>query len=109
MPFLESELATLQIPQIAALATSPWPAWLWSTDATRILWTNAVGAAIFGVVNAAECGNARLSASDPSAVQILRLSATLPSAGQEGASRACAALARALAARSCARVRASLC
>ena len=34
MPFRVG-LATLQIPQIAALATSPWPAWLWSTDATR--------------------------------------------------------------------------
>jgi len=87
MPLLESELAALQIPRIAALATSPWPAWLWSTDATRILWTNAVGAAIFGAANTAECGNARLGASDPSAVQILRLSAMLPPAGQERLAR----------------------
>ncbi len=87
MPLLESELATLQIPQIAALATSPWPAWLWSTDATRILWSNAVGSAIFGSANAAESGNTRFGASDPSAVQILRLSATLPSSGQERLAR----------------------
>jgi signal transduction histidine kinase len=83
MPFIESELATLQIPRIAVLATSPWPAWLWSTDATRILWANAVGAAIFGAANRAELGNARFAASDPSTAQILRLSATLPSAGQQ--------------------------
>jgi signal transduction histidine kinase len=87
MPLIESELATLQIPRIAALATSPWPAWLWSIDATRILWTNAVGAAIFGAANPAKCGNARFNAGDPSAVQILRLSATLPSAGLERLAR----------------------
>jgi signal transduction histidine kinase len=84
MPFIESELATLQIPRIAVLATSPWPAWLWSTDATRILWANPVGAAIFGAANAAELGDTRFAAGDPSAAQILRLSATLPSAGQQG-------------------------
>jgi signal transduction histidine kinase len=87
MPFLDSELATLQIPQIAELATSPWPAWLWSTDATRILWSNAVGAAIFGAANAAEVGNARFNVGDVSTVQILRLSATLPSPGQERLAR----------------------
>jgi signal transduction histidine kinase len=87
MPFIDSGLATLQIPRIAALATSPLPAWLWSADATRIVWSNAVGAAIFGAANAAEFGNTRFSAGDPSAVQILRLSATLPSSGQEHLAR----------------------
>ncbi len=87
MPLIEFELATLQIPRIAAVATSPWPAWLWSTDATRILWTNAVGAAIFGAANVAELGNARFGVGDPSAAQILRLSATLPSPGQERLAR----------------------
>jgi signal transduction histidine kinase len=87
MPFFESDLAPLQNPRIAALATGPWPAWLWNTDATRILWSNAVGAAIFGAANTAEIRNTRFGAGDPSAVQILRLSSTLPSSGQERLAR----------------------
>jgi signal transduction histidine kinase len=87
MPPLESELAVLEIPRIAALATSPWPAWLWNADATRILWTNAVGAAIFGAANASECTKARFTANDPSAAQILRLVAALPSAPRERLAR----------------------
>ena len=33
---------------LAAHATSPLPAWLWSIDGTRILWANPVGASVFG-------------------------------------------------------------
>ena len=87
MPPFESELAALQVPRIATLATSPWPAWLWSTDAARILWTNAVGAAIFGAANTTECSEQRFDANDPSAAQIARLWATLPSADQERLAR----------------------
>jgi signal transduction histidine kinase len=83
MPIVEPELAPLRIPQLAALATSAWPAWLWRTDASRILWANAVGAAIFGAANATECGKRRFAAKDPSTAQIIRLAATLPSAAQE--------------------------
>ena len=36
------------------------PAWLWSTDGSRILWANAVGAAIFGAANAGDCAIAPL-------------------------------------------------
>jgi PAS domain S-box-containing protein len=42
-PFLDH----LRDPRIALHATSPAPAWLWSPDGTRILWTNAAGAALF--------------------------------------------------------------
>jgi signal transduction histidine kinase len=84
MPRVEAELLVpLQIPRLAALATSPWPAWLWSADASRILWANAVGAAIFGAADTAEIGNARFGAGNPSAAQIARLAATLPSTAQE--------------------------
>jgi signal transduction histidine kinase len=82
MPIVESELAALQIPTLAALATSPYPAWLWSTDTSRILWANAVGAALFGAAHAAEVGNSGFTSSGPAAVEIARLAATLPSAGQ---------------------------
>ena len=37
MTFVESELALLRDPRLAATATSPWPAWLWSADGSRVL------------------------------------------------------------------------
>ena len=83
MPMVENELALLRHPRIAALATSPWPAWLWSIDGTQIMWANAVGAAIFGAATSAECGQRRFDARNTSAAQIPRLAATLPSAAQE--------------------------
>ncbi|HTV27654.1 MAG TPA: HAMP domain-containing sensor histidine kinase [Xanthobacteraceae bacterium] len=87
MPPFEFDLATLQVPRIATLATSPWPAWLWSADATRILWTNAVGAAIFGAANTPESAQKRFEADDPAAAQIARLWSTLPSAEHERLAR----------------------
>jgi signal transduction histidine kinase len=65
------------------LATSAWPAWLWSTDSSRLLWANAVGAAIFSTRHTADIGQRRFNAGDPSAAQIARLAATLPPGGQE--------------------------
>ena len=58
MPIVESELALLRHPRLAALATSAWPAWLWSADGSRMLWANAVGAAIFGAQTRAPLRNA---------------------------------------------------
>ncbi len=83
MSSVESELVPLQFPRIAALATSAAPAWLWSSDVSRILWANAVGAAIFGAADTADIGKRRFKVSDPAFGQIARLAATLPSAGQE--------------------------
>src|SRR4051794_5992597 len=34
--------------RLAAHAASHWPAWLWSTDGSKILWANPVGARLFG-------------------------------------------------------------
>ncbi len=81
MTFVESELALLRDPRLAAPATSPWPAWLWSTDASRMLWANAAGAALFGAVDTRECVQRRFDVNNPAAAQIVRLAATLPSAG----------------------------
>ncbi len=81
MTFVESELALLRDPRLAAPATSPWPAWLWSTDASRILWANAAGAALFGAADTRECVQRRFDTNNPAAAQIIRLAATLPSAG----------------------------
>jgi PAS domain S-box-containing protein len=40
-------------PRLAVHAASHLPAWLWSTDGTRILWANPVGARVFGLADAA--------------------------------------------------------
>lgn len=86
MPLVESVLAPLRDPQLAAKlaahATGPSPAWLWSTDGSRIIWANAVGAAIFGAADAGECQERRFGAKDATAAQIVRLAATLPTSGQ---------------------------
>ncbi len=81
MTFVESELALLRDPRLAALATSPWPAWLWSADASRLLWANAAGAALFGAADTRQCVARRFDTDNPAAAQIIRLAATLPSAG----------------------------
>jgi PAS domain S-box-containing protein len=83
MPIVESEFALLRNPRLASLATSAWPAWLWSTDGSRIYWANAVGAAIFGAARTTACVQRRFDADDISAAQIIRLAATLPAAAQE--------------------------
>jgi PAS domain S-box-containing protein len=38
-------------PRLAAHATSPLPAWLWSADGTHVLWSNPVGAVVFRAAN----------------------------------------------------------
>jgi signal transduction histidine kinase/PAS domain-containing protein len=81
MTFVESELALLRDPRLAASATSPWPAWLWSADASRMLWANAAGAALFGAADTRDCVQRRFDSNNPAAAQIVRLAATLPSAG----------------------------
>ena len=44
----EFQLRGVGDPRLAVHATSALPAWLWSTDGTRILWGNPVGARLFG-------------------------------------------------------------
>jgi len=63
-------------PRLAAHATSTAPAWLWSTEATQVLWANAVGAAIFDATPAALRAR-HFDAQNPAAAQIRRLAASL--------------------------------
>ena len=83
MSTVGSERAVLLHPRLASLATAEWPAWLWSADGSRILWANAVGAAVFGAKTSNACANRRFSVTELPAAQVLRLAATLPSGGQE--------------------------
>jgi PAS domain-containing protein len=111
MPFVYSKFAASQrdprlTAQLADHATSAAPAWLWSTDGSRILWANAVGAAIFGAARACESAARRFDAHHPAAAEIARLAETLPPAGQarlERLRRFGASLGRALTCR-CSRV-----
>jgi PAS domain S-box-containing protein len=82
MPMRESEFALLRDPRLAVHATSATPAWLWSADALRLLWTNAVGAAVFGAATAESGAAIRFDSANPAAAQIARLSANLPQGGQ---------------------------
>ena len=83
MPIADPEFAPLRDPRLAAHATGAWPVWLWSTDGSRVLWANAVGAAIFGAASVGALGQRRFKSSDIAAAQVIRLGATLPSRAQE--------------------------
>jgi signal transduction histidine kinase len=83
MSTVGSERAVLRHPRLASLAMAERPAWLWSADGSRILWANAVGAAIFGAETSSVCAKRRFSVTEPPAAQVLRLAATLPSGEQE--------------------------
>jgi PAS domain S-box-containing protein len=74
-------LPTLLDPRLAPLAMSPLPAWLWSLDGSRILWANAVGAAIFGGDTVAAIVARRFEPTLVAAAQIARLALTLPHGG----------------------------
>jgi len=71
----------LSDPRLAAHALSPLPAWLWSADASRILWANPTGAAIFHADSPAALEALRFDRKQPSAAQIARLAGTLPPSG----------------------------
>ncbi len=80
---IETELALLHVPQLAALATSAKPAWLWNGDGSHLIWTNAVGAGIFGAANTAAAARLEFRADSAAAMQVARLATSLPPAGQE--------------------------
>src|SRR5690242_4452447 len=83
MSTVGSERAVLRHPRLASLATAERPAWLWSADGARILWANAVGAAVFGAASSKACTSRRFAMTELPPAQVLRLAATLPSGGQE--------------------------
>jgi PAS domain S-box-containing protein len=68
-------------PRLASHALGTSPAWLWSADATRVLWANAAGAAVLGAAGPHALAERRMSAAQPLAAQVLRLAGTLPYGG----------------------------
>ncbi len=83
MSIVEKTLALSGHPRLAPLATSAWPAWLWSIEGSQMLWANAVGAAMFGGETVAAGTQRRFDVGDSPVQQIVRLAATLPATGQE--------------------------
>ena len=77
----EFQFACLNDPRLAAHALSPAPVWLWSADASRILWANPVGAAIFEAATPAAAAAIRFDVRHGASAQIARLAGTLPAGG----------------------------
>ena len=77
----EFQLQRLGDPRLAVHATSPRPAWLWSTDGARILWANPVGAQLFGAGNGASLAKKSFGPADRHRRQITQLAGRLPPNG----------------------------
>ena len=73
----EFQLQGLGDPRLAVHATSALPAWLWSTDGTRVLWANPVGAQIFGAGNSATLSKKTFGPADPHRRQVAQLAGRL--------------------------------
>ncbi len=77
----EFQLQVLGDPRLALHATSALPAWLWSTDGTRVLWANPVGARAFGAANGAALALKIFGPADPHRRQVVQLANRLPQNG----------------------------
>jgi PAS domain S-box-containing protein len=77
----EFQLRGVGDPRLAVHATSALPAWLWSTDGTRILWANQVGARLFGAANGATLAERLFGPADAHRRQVAQLASRLPSNG----------------------------
>src|ERR1700693_910961 len=73
----ELQLQGLGDARLAVHATSALPAWLWSSDGTRVLWANPVGARLFGAANAADLTKKKFGPADPQRRQIAQLGGRL--------------------------------
>ncbi len=63
--------------RLSTLATSTFPAWLWSPDGRRLLWANPVGAAMFGAPSSTAVIGRNFDADEPAAAAIARIAPTL--------------------------------
>src|SRR6266545_4137912 len=77
----QSGFQCLRDGRLAPIATSALPAWLWSADASRILWANPTAAAIFGAASSAAISTRKFDTGQPAAAQIAQLATSLPADG----------------------------
>lgn len=73
----EFQLQGVGDPRLAVHATSPLPAWLWSTDGTRVLWANPVGAGLFDARNGVELATKSFGPANPHRRQVAQLAGRL--------------------------------
>ncbi|MBR1225310.1 PAS domain S-box protein [Bradyrhizobium sp. AUGA SZCCT0176] len=73
----ELQMLALGDPRLAVHATSTLAAWLWSSDGTRVLWANPVGARLFGTANSTALAGKIFGPADPHRRQIARLAGRL--------------------------------
>lgn len=73
MNFAELQLQSSGDPRLAAYTASPLPAWLWSSDGTRILWANPAGAGVFGAADSAALATRIFGPADRHRRQVARL------------------------------------
>ena len=81
MKSAEFKLQGLGDPRLAVHATSSLPAWLWSSDGTRVLWANPVGARLFGAANGASLAQKTFGPADSHRRQVAQLARGLPPSG----------------------------
>src|SRR5829696_4936061 len=72
-----SVLGFLSDPRLAPYATGDIPVWLWSADASRILWGNPAAAAIFNATSSTALTGHTIDPKGSAALQIARLAGTL--------------------------------
>lgn len=75
------QLRGVDDPRLAVHATRTLPAWLWSTDGSRVLWANPVAARLFDAANATELAGRNFRPADPHRRQVAQLAAKLPPNG----------------------------
>lgn len=81
MTHSDFQLRGVDDPRLAVHATSPLPAWLWSTDGARVLWANPVGAKLFGAADSVGLAGKVFGPADPHRRQVIRLAHQLPANG----------------------------
>src|SRR5207237_5361257 len=74
-------LALTRDARFAPFALSAIPAWLWASDASRVLWANASGAAALGAASPAALTERIFQADEPVAADVARLGGSLPHSG----------------------------
>jgi PAS domain S-box-containing protein len=74
-------LALTRDARLSPFALSAIPAWLWSSDAARVRWANATGAAVLGAASPAALTERVFQADEPVAADVARLAGSLPPGG----------------------------
>jgi PAS domain S-box-containing protein len=80
----ETLLSYLRDPRLASHATDAAPVWLWASDASRVLWANAAGAAVLGEASPRALSERRFHPNHPAAREVTRIVGALPDSGANG-------------------------